>query len=261
VAVDDRTNTVLIQDSVSKCQEIRALIKELDVPVKQVLIESRIVFASEDFQNALGVNWGDSEKFAVNLLPALSPLPDNIIQSGIGFSVTKLAGGTFLDLELQALESEGLGKIIASPRLMASNQQLAYIESGEEIPYQEATKSGATSIAFRKAVLRLEVIPQITQNNHILMDLKVNQDSRGIVTNGVPSINTREMRTKVLVSNGETVVLGGIYQQTKNTKINGIPILRKIPLLGKLFRSETSLDQRNELMIFVTPKIMQEGVV
>jgi len=298
--VDERTNTLLVQDTQSKLEEIRAVVLRLDIPIRQVLIESRLVFATDNFQDALGVSWGAASKFrpgnepvvgaagqilgtgntgsstvalgnapssvavtdrlAVNLLPAVTPLPDNIINAGFGLTIASLPGGTILDLELQALESEALGKIVASPRLITSNQQMAYIESGEEIPYNETTSSGAASIAFKKAVLRLEVTPQITPDDHIIMDLKVNQDSRGVVTNGVPAINTREMHTKVLVNNGETVVLGGIYQQTKNKQLDRIPFFAKLPVVGWMFRSESNIDNRSELMIFVTPKIIQDAM-
>lgn len=301
VSVDERTNTLLVQDTAAKLEEVRALVNRLDIPIRQVLIESRIVFATDDFQDALGVSWGAAAKFrpgnepivgaagqvlgaggtgsstlattppnnpaavtvgdrlAVNLMPA-APLFDNVVNAGFGLTVARLPGGTILDVELQALESEGLGKIVASPRLVTSNQQLAYIESGEEIPYLETTSSGAASVAFKKAVLRLEVTPQITPDDHIIMDLKVNQDSRGVVTAGVPAINTREMHTKVLVANGETVVLGGIYQQEKAFQQDRIPFFGKLPLVGWMFRSETNLDKRSELMIFVTPKIIQDGM-
>ena len=161
-----------------------------------------------------------------------------------------------LDLELMAMENEGLGKIVSSPHLIASNQQMAYIESGEEIPYQEVTSSGATSIAFKKAVLRLEVTPQITLDNHVILDLKLNQDSRGVVTNGVPAINTREMHTKILIGNEETIVLGGIEQHHQTQNVMRIPFLGKLPLVGWLFRNQIGHHQKNVLVIFVTPRIL-----
>ncbi len=293
VSVDERTNTLLVQDTANKIEEIRSLIHRLDVPVRQVLIESRLVFANDDFEDALGVRFSSAAKFrpgnepvvgfsgntiaadaiAQGATPASQPLADRLnvnlpatLPSGaaglaqFGLAIARLPGGTILDLELMALENEGLGKIVASPRLVTSNQQQAYIESGEEIPYQEASSSGATAIAFKKAVLRLEVTPQITPDDHIILDLKVNQDSRGVVTAGVPAINTREIHTKVLVANGETVVLGGIYQQQKNQTKTQVPYLGKIPVFGWLFRNETNSDQRNELLIFVTPKIIQDGM-
>lgn len=295
VSVDDRTNILLVQDTAAKIDEIRKLVHRLDVPVRQVLIESRVVFATDDFEDALGVEFGAALKLRPGNEPVLglagSALASSTIATaanpsaavaatsvadrlsvdlpvslpgggatGFGLTIAALPGGTILDLELAALESEGLGKIVASPRIVTSNQQQAYIEAGEEIPYLQATASGATSVAFKKAVLRLDVTPQITPDDNIILDLTVNQDSRGAVTAGVPSINTREMHTKVLVGNGETVVLGGIYQQEKGETVRRVPFLGKLPLVGWLFKSETHLDKRNELLIFVTPKIIQEGV-
>lgn len=293
VSVDERTNTLLVQDAANKIEEIRSLIRRLDVPVRQVLIESRVVYATDNFEDALGVTFSSAAKFrpgnepvvgfagdklgadniANGAAPASQSLVDRLnvnlpaaLPSGsagfaqFGLAIAKLPGGTILDLELMALENEGLGKIVASPRLVTSNQQQAYIESGEEIPYQQASSSGATAIAFKKAVLRLEVTPQITPDDHIVLELKVNQDSRGVVTAGVPSINTREIHTKVLVANGETVVLGGIYQQEKTQNKTQVPFLGKVPVVGWLFRSETNSDKRNELLIFVTPKIIQDGM-
>jgi type IV pilus assembly protein PilQ len=311
VSVDDRTNTLLVQDTAAKLEEVRAVVHRLDVPVRQVLIESRLVFANDDFHDALGVTFGGGAKFrpgkepvagfagsvqgspqqpggavlaggdaggadaiAQGSPPATQSVGDRLavnlpaLLTGssfaqFGMAIAKLPGGTILDLELMALESEGLGKIVASPRLITSNQQQAYIESGTEIPYQEASSSGATSVSFKKAVLRLEVTPQITPDDHIILDLKINQDQADFTQAvlGVPSINTREMHTKVLVANGETIVLGGIYQQTKSLAKQRVPYLGKLPVIGWMFRNQSTVDQRNELMIFVTPKIIQEGVV
>lgn len=298
VSVDERTNTLLVQDTPAKLEEIRALIKRLDVPIRQVLIESRIVLASDNFQDIIGIEMGVASKMrpgkqpvlgvagsvlgtggtgsstvalgadpstvtvgdrqTLNMLQTLPLSGSNTALSQIGLTLARLPGGTILDLELQALESEGLSKIVASPRLVTSNQQMAYIEQGTEIPYQESTSSGAASIAFKKAVLRLEVTPQITPDDHIIMDLKVNDDSVGAVTNGVPAINTKEMHTKVLVNNGETLVLGGIYSQTKSSQVDRIPFFGKLPLVGWMFKNENNSDQRSELMIFVTPKIIQD---
>jgi len=300
--VDERTNTLLVQDTAFKIDEVRKLIHKLDVPVRQVLIESRVVFANDDFEDALGVKFGAALKVRPGQEPVLGlagdilssagiaqatnaaggsaasaavaattpaqrlavdlpvTLPGGDGSTGIGLTIGSLPGGTILDLELEALESEGLGKIVASPRIVTSNQQQAYIEAGEEIPYLETSSSGATSIAFKKAVLRLEVTPQITPDDNVILELTVNQDSRGVVTNGVPSINTREMHTKVLVQNGETVVLGGIYQQEKSDNVRRVPFFGNLPLVGWLFKSRTHSDKRSELLIFVTPKIIQEGV-
>ncbi|MFI4937733.1 MAG: type IV pilus secretin PilQ [Candidatus Berkiellales bacterium] len=267
VSVDERTNTLLIQDIETKLAQVRALVTRLDMPVKQVLIESRVVFVNDNVEEALGVTFRSvpknsetnpslalKDRLNVNLSTVLPSGANNMAH--LGLAVAKLPKGTLLDLELMALENEGLGKIVASPRLVTSDQQEAYIESGEEIPYQETTSSGATSVAFKKAVLRLEVTPQITPDHHIILDLKVNQDSRGAVTNGVPAINMREMHTKVLVADGETVVLGGIYQQNQIKNKMRVPFLGKVPLLGWLFKNEIQSDQRNELLIFVTPNVI-----
>lgn len=293
VSVDERTNMLLVQDTHKKLEEVRALVKRLDVPVRQVMIESRIIFATDDFQDQLGVQLYSGAKFRpgqepvagfagtitgadniaqgatpasqttdnrlnVDLLAGLPSVDSNFGRFGLG--VARLPGGTILDLELQALEKEGLGKTVSSPRLITSNQQQAYIESGEEIPYEEATSSGATSVSFKKAVLRLEVTPQITPDDHIILELKVNEDSRGTETTAGPAINTRQMATKVLVANGETIVLGGIYKHDTASSKWQVPFLGKLPVVGWLFRARHSLDQRRELLIFVTPKIIQDGM-
>ncbi len=309
VSVDDRTNTLLILDTAKKIAEIRKLLLRLDVPVRQVLIESRLVYVTDNFEKAMGINLGSAAKFRPGKQPVLgftgnnhnadqptvSPpvsstgpanqialgavLPQttsvldrlnvalggvqvggSAVNSGFGLTIAALPGGTILDLELKALESEGLSTTIASPRLITSSQQVAHIEAGTEVPYQEASSSGATTTSFKKAVLRLEVTPQITPEDNIILDLKVNQDSvlPLVGTQSVPSLSTREVQTKVLVTNGETVVLGGIYTQNKQKVINRIPVLGQLPGVGWLFRNKYVQDARNELMIFVTPKIIEE---
>jgi type IV pilus assembly protein PilQ len=291
VTVDDRTNTLLILDTVQKIQDIRKLLVRLDVPVRQVLIESRLVYVTDTFEKAFGVKLGSALKFrpgneprvgftgnrvqSNNIAGGASPSTVSVadrlnvdlgpadvakaaVTSGFGLTVAALPGGTMLDLELRAMESEGLSTVLASPRLITSNQQMAHIEAGEEIPYQEASSSGATSVSFKKAVLKLEVTPQITPDDNIILDLKVNQDSKGDTVGGVPAINTREVQTKVLVANGETVVLGGIYQQEKSKTVNRIPVLGRLPGIGWMFRNKYVNDSRNELMVFVTPKIIEE---
>ena len=293
VTVDERTNILLVQDTAKKLNEIRDLIHRLDIPVRQVLIESRVVFARDSFEEALGVRFGfaaegrigkepvfglagnrtGSNSLATGATPPagiaigdrlnldLFPgLPGGAGTSQFGLTIASLPGGAILDLELQALESEGLVKVVSSPRLMTSNQQTAHIESGTEVPYLEATSSGAASVAFKKAVLRLEVTPQITPNDNIILDLTINQDDVGNQQfNGVPTIDTREIRTQVLVTNGETIVLGGIYKQDKNSTIRRVPFLGTLPYIGALFRDKQNSDAREELMIFVTPKIVKES--
>lgn len=295
VTVDDRTNTLLILDTAQKIEDLRKLLVRLDVPVRQVLIESRLVYVTDSFEKAFGVKLGSALKFRpgneprvgftgtraqsnniayAEQAPGLVPVADRLnvnlgalnvagaaVTNQFGLTIAALPGGTMLDLELQAMESEGLSTVLASPRLITSNQQAAHIEAGEEIPYQEATSSGATSISFKKAVLKLEVTPQITPDDNIILDLKVNQDTKGEVVNGVPGINTREVQTKILVANGETVVLGGIYQQEKTKRVDRIPVLGNLPGIGWLFRNKHTSDLRNELMIFVTPKIIEEKIM
>jgi len=292
VSVDDRTNTLLINDTVDQLEEIRALVHRLDVPIRQVLIESRIVIASDDFNKDIGVRWGlnrntvnpggvgtgdgfalsgnasgiqdllngdsvDNGRFNVNL-------PGSNAAGSLGVALAKLPFGTLLELELSAMQAEGTGEVISSPRVITANQHEAYIEQGVEIPYLEASSSGATSVSFRKAVLGLTVTPQITPDDRIIMDLKVNKDTVGEIFGAgslqVPSIDTREVSTQVLVDNGETVVLGGVYEQTLLDKVDMVPFFGNLPLIGKLFQHTTNQDDKSELLVFVTPKIIKENV-
>ena len=292
VSVDDRTNTLLINDTVEQLTEIRALVLRLDVPIRQVLIESRIVIASDDFNQEMGVRWGlnrntanpggadegdgfvlsgnndgvanlingddlGTERFNINL-------PSSNSFGSLGLALAKLPFGTLLELELSAMQAEGTGEVISSPRVITANQHEAYIEQGVEIPYLEASSSGATSVSFRKAVLGLTVTPQITPDDRIVMDLTVNQDTVGEIfstgTLSVPSIDTRELSTQVLVDNGETVVLGGVYEQTLINEIDFVPFFGKLPLIGKLFQHTTDQDEKSELLVFVTPKIIKDDI-
>ncbi|MCW8997146.1 MAG: type IV pilus secretin PilQ, partial [Kangiellaceae bacterium] len=197
-------------------------------------------------------NAGD-RTFAVDL-PVSSPA------GSIGLTVARLADGTILDLELSALETENKGEVIASPRVITANQKEAYIEAGEEIPYLEQSSAGNTSITFKKAVLSLTVTPQITPDDRIILDLVVKQDTRGEDTPSGPAINTREVGTQVLVENGETVVLGGVYQQRTNRDVTKVPFLGDLPGVGVLFRSTKDSSAKQELLMFVTPKIVKESV-
>ncbi|MFK7890155.1 MAG: type IV pilus secretin PilQ [Granulosicoccus sp.] len=292
VTVDERTNTLLINDTVDQLEEIRALVHRLDVPIRQVLIESRIVIASDDFNKDIGVRWGlnrntvnpggnpsgegfalsgnaqgvqdlvngdtvDDGRFNVNL-------PGNNAAGSLGIALAKLPFGTLLELELSAMQAEGSGEVISSPRVITANQHEAYIEQGVEIPYLEAASSGATSVSFRKAVLGLTVTPQITPDDRIIMDLQVNKDTVGEIFGAgslqVPSIDTREVSTQVLVNNGETVVLGGVYEQTLIDKVDMVPFFGNLPLIGRLFRHTVNQDDKSELLVFVTPKIIKESL-
>jgi len=285
VTTDERTNTLLVQDTASKLVEIRQLVATLDIPVRQVLIESRIVIASNDFSRDLGVKFGWSKQTTFNngenivaaggtlnsitgnniIDPGFSPdgllvdLPVIGATSSVGLAVGKI-GSYMLNLELTAMEAEGQGEVISSPRVLTSNQKTAFIQSGVEIPYQEATSSGATSVSFKDAVLELRVTPQITPDDRIIMDLDVKKDSVGEVYLGVPSIDTNEVSTQVLVDNGETLVLGGIYEQEKIEEIDRVPFFGSLPLVDWMFKNTSITNDKAELLIFVTPKIVKEDL-
>jgi type IV pilus assembly protein PilQ len=274
--IDERTNTLLVQDTAAKLVEIRKLVARLDIPVRQVLIESRIVTADTLFSRDLGVKFGlhketrfDGDHFLVaggtqgTDIPNISA--DGLLvdlgapgaTSSIGLAVGKI-GSHLLQLELSAMEAEGKGEVISSPRVLTSNQKTAYIQKGTEIPYQEATSSGATAIQFKDAVLELKVTPQITPDDRIIMDLNIKKDSPGDETGGVPAIDTNEVSTQVLVDNGETLVLGGIYEQTSRDDVERVPFFGELPLVDWLFKSTSVVNDKRELLIFVTPKIVKE---
>ncbi|MFB2729226.1 type IV pilus secretin PilQ [Shewanella mangrovisoli] len=283
VAVDERTNTVLVKDTAEIIENIHRLVEVLDIPIRQVLIESRMVTVKDDVSEDLGIRWGVTDQqgskgtsgtlegagsIANGVVPSLDNrlnvnLPAAVTNpTSIAFHVAKLADGTILDLELSALEQENKGEIIASPRITTSNQKAAYIEQGVEIPYVQSTSSGATSVTFKKAVLSLRVTPQITPDNRVILDLEITQDSQGKTvdtpTGPAVAIDTQRIGTQVLVDNGETIVLGGIYQQNLISRVSKVPILGDIPLVGFLFRNTTDKNERQELLIFVTPKIVNE---
>jgi type IV pilus assembly protein PilQ len=283
VAVDERTNTLLVKDTAETLENVHRLVDVLDIPIKQVLIESRMVTVSDTVAQDLGVRWGITDlqgnkgtsgtlEGASSLVSGTTPSLDDRLNvnlpagannaASIAFNVSKLADGTILDLELSALEQENKGEIIASPRITTSNQKSAYIEQGVEIPYVESASSGAATVRFKKAVLSLRVTPQITPDNKVILDLEITQDSKGeVVTTPLGeavSINTQKVGTQVLVNNGETIVLGGIYQQQLINSVNKVPVLGDIPVLGALFRNTSDSNERHELLIFVTPKIVTE---
>ena len=284
VTTDKRTNTLLVQDTAGKLVEVRQLVARLDIPVRQVLIESRIVIANNDFSKELGVRFGLNKETEFNngnniisvggtrpnptgavLDPGVSGADGLLVDLGavgasssIGMAVGKL-GSYMLNLELSAMEAEGQGEIISSPRVLTSNQKAAYIKSGTEIPYQEASSSGATSTSFQEAVLELKVTPQITPDNRLIMDLDISKDSVGeFSVDGIPSIDTNEVSTQVLVDDGETLVLGGIYEQVKRNEIDRTPFFGELPLVDWMFKKTLNQDDRAELLIFVTPKIVKE---
>ncbi len=301
VGVDDRTNTLLVQDTAENLQSIRRLVRALDIPIKQVLIESRIVVVNDDFSRDLGVRLGvtafnesstglttisgtgqgtdnmigtyldnlaDPSSTTLLELPSLSDRYNVALPIGSAagrFSLAVLESDYLVDLELTALEAEGRGEIVSTPRVITANQKEATIKQGVEIPYQQSASSGATTIQFKEAVLELVVTPQITPDNNIIMDLRVSKDNVGeIISTGglggtVPSIDTRSVETQVLVANGQTVVLGGIYETERRETITKVPVLGDIPFVGSFFRSKQRLDNKAELLIFVTPRILEEG--
>ena len=279
VSVDQRTTTLLVKDTVKSIENIRRIIETLDIPVQQVVIESRMVTVRDNVTEDLGVRWGFSdqqgsdgisgslegaETISNGVIPDLTDrlnvnLPITNPAASIGLHIAKLANGTLIDLELSALEEENKGEIIASPRIIAANQQKARIEQGTEIPYTESASSGATTVSFKKAVLSLEVTPHITPDNKVILDLIITQDTRGDTvqtgTGEAVSIDTQEIQTQVLVENGQTIVLGGIFQQQIINTTNKVPVLGDIPYVGRLFKSTSEFNEKRELLIFVTPKI------
>ncbi|MEX2474605.1 type IV pilus secretin PilQ [Marinobacter sp.] len=289
VSSDTRTNTISVRETSDKLEEIRRLVTTWDVPVRQVSIEARIVRAQTNVAESLGVRWGGAA-YDVNGDDVVSvggslgaveearqaaggngngitfpgALAVDLGVSGEGASAFAIGWGSddfLVDLELSALESDGQAEVVSQPRVVTADRQTAKIKSGEEIPYQEASSSGATSVSFKEAALSLEVTPQITPDDKIIMDLVVNQDSRGEVTAGIPAINTNEVSTQVLVGNGETVVLGGIFQSEVATTVTKTPFLGDIPYLGRLFKRTVRIDERSELLIFITPKIIKSDLI
>ncbi|GAB2920362.1 type IV pilus secretin PilQ [Rheinheimera gaetbuli] len=288
VNVDERTNTILIKDTAVNIENVRKLIERLDVPVRQVLIEARMVTVRDSVADELGIRWGFTDQqsssssnqgtsgsaggantIANGAIPSLDDrwnvnFPASNAAGSIAFHIARLADGTLLDLELSALEQENKGEIIASPRITTANQKEARIEQGVEIPYVQAASSGATTVEFKKAVLSLTVTPQITPDNKIIMDLVITQNTRGETvqtpTGPATAIDTQQIQTQVLVDNGETIVLGGIYQQQILSTVNKVPFFGDIPYVGALFRSTFTKNEKNELLIFVTPKIITDGL-
>ncbi|MGH8224381.1 MAG: type IV pilus secretin PilQ [Woeseiaceae bacterium] len=301
VSVDDRTNTLLIQDTAERLQNIRRLVTTLDIPIRQVLIESRIVVVNDDFSRELGVRFGftgfeENSTDGATVISGSGAGTDTMINSIIDnlgttgqitpvempqltdrfnvnvpiaspagrFALAILETEFLVDLELTALQAEGRGEIVSTPRVITANQKEARIEQGVEIPYQESASSGATTTQFKKAVLSLTVTPQITPDDNIIMDLLVSKDNVGELTPSatgglVPSIDTRSVETQVLVRDGQTVVLGGIYETERRETVNKVPYLGDIPGLGVLFRSKSNVSNKAELLIFVTPRILTEG--
>jgi type IV pilus assembly protein PilQ len=296
---EPRTNKLFITDTPSRLDEVRKLILLTDVPTRQVMIEARIVEADDRFSKNLGVKLGftdaNTNRSGINLpgssrlavtgnylgvgeqtgqisATAGSYVPNSqfvsmpassingVTPGSLAVSLFSAGANRFLNLELSALEAEGKGKIISSPRVVTADQQAAIIEQGEEIPYQQATSSGATSIQFKKANLKLEVTPQITPDGNIILTVDVAKDSRGVAVGSSFAINTKHVKTNVQVENGGTVVLGGIFTQTEIDGVNKVPFFGDLPVLGYLFRSASKTRDRTELLIFITPRVVSDSL-
>ena len=310
-AVDERTNTLFVQDTGGRLEEARKLIQQLDVPVRQVLIEARIVIATDTWGRQLGARFGTQSAFSTNnynvgvsgtLADTASQVQGNppsrgsaslastlnaaqggfsnatagLVPNGaqpeqlnvnlpvvgaagqLALSILNLGSGNLVNVELSALEADNQGKVVSSPRVITADKKKAIISQGTEIPYLTAAASGATTVAFKPAVLQLAVTPRITPDDRIIMDLEVRKDSVGQIFSGIPSVDTKEVQTQVLVDNGDTIVLGGIYEQTTQTTVNKVPFLGDLPLVGVLFRNVQKEDDKTELLIFVTPKIVKD---
>jgi type IV pilus assembly protein PilQ len=290
VIVDERTNAIIITETIERINKFREVLDRLDVPVRQVLIEARIVTATSSFGESLGVRWGalgygsyDDGNINTQFGGSLTTIgeiresltagggltysqEDNLIVdlpapgNASSFAFGIIGEDYLLDLELSALETEGRGEVIARPKVITSDKQEATIESGDQIPYQEASSSGATSTQFIDAVLGLTVTPRITPDDRIIMDLEVSQDSIGAVFAGIPSIKTNRIKTQVLVNNGETIVLGGVFQTVVSESVEKTPILGDLPWIGSLFRTKTKQDDKQELLIFITPRLIRDSL-
>ena len=295
--IDPRTNTLFVQDTSSRLEAVRGLVRQIDIPVRQVMIEARIVEASDSFSRNLGARLGMFDRHVGDTLGSkaaqrvtvggsldatgfftsqiATPIPNFSQTLGVNLPAVGLAGSNpgvfsvilfnegltrFLNLEVSALQADGKGKIISSPRVITADQVEATIEQGTEIPYQQATSSGATSVSFKKATLSLKVKPQITPDDNIIMDLNVHKDSVGTVTTAGPSIDTKQITTSVLVQNGGTVVIGGIYEQAESNNTTKIPVFGDLPYVGFLFRSNAKVDNKNELLIFISPRIIKSSL-
>jgi len=270
VAVDERTNTLVVTADEATLNRVERLVSQLDIPVRQVLIEARIVIASDDFSDAIGVRFGAQRRNQAGEAQVTTggslddeglmvDLPVGNAAGSAGLAIGKV-GSYLLSLELSAMESENRGEIISSPRVVTASHQQAQIKQGVQIPFEQATSSGATSIAFREAVLGLVVTPRITPNDHIQLALAVNQDSRGEETPEGPAINTQSVQTNVLVADGETVVLGGVFEHTRRAGVERVPGLADLPLIGGVFERRQQVDDRSELLVFVTPRILAPPV-
>ena len=263
LSVDERTNTLVVHQPADRLAELRQLVAQLDVPVRQVAIEARIVEANVDYEKSLGVRWGG---------PLYSEIPRpgkelfvdlGVERAGSSIGLGLLRGGVLLDLELSAMEKSGNGEIISQPKVVTADKETARILKGTEVPYQETSKSGATSVSFREASLSLEVTPQITPDNKVIMAVRVTKDEPDYVNalNNVPPIRKNEVNAKIRVADGETIVIGGVYSTSQDNVVDKVPFFGDLPYVGRLFRRDVLQEKKSELLVFLTPRIMSDQAI
>lgn len=263
LSVDERTNTLVAYQPADRLAELRHLVAQLDVPVRQVTIEARIVEANVDYEKSLGVRWG-GPLYVETPRPGKELFVDlGVERVGSSIGLGLLRGGVLLDLELSAMEKSGNGEIISQPKVVTADKETARILKGTEVPYQETSKSGATSVAFREASLSLEVTPQITPDNKVIMTVRVTKDEPDYVNalNNVPPIRKNEVNAKVRVADGETIVIGGVYSTSQNNVVDKVPFFGDLPYVGRLFRRDALQEKKSELLVFLTPRIMSDQAI
>lgn len=300
VTVDDRTNSIIAYQTQDRLDELRRIVAQLDIPVRQVMIEARIVEASVGYEKDIGVRWGGTlggagskwrsygkdgatgieDQDGASCGPFAGTCTRPTVQNGdssvpvpfidmgaseatSGIGIGFITDNAILDLQLSAMEASGNGEVISQPKVVTSDKETAKILKGAEIPYQEASSSGATTVSFKEAALSLEVTPQITPDNRIIMEVKVNKDEPDFEreVNGVPPINKNEVNAKILVEDGETIVIGGVFSNTQSKSVEKVPLLGDIPFVGRLFRRDAVRDEKNELLVFITPRIMNNQAI
>ncbi|MDY7072173.1 Type IV pilus biogenesis and competence protein PilQ [Pseudomonas hunanensis] len=263
LSVDERTNTLVVYLPAERLAELRQLVAQLDVPVRQVAIEARIVEANVDYEKSLGVRWG-GPLYGEKLRPGKELFVDlGLERAGSSIGLGLLRGDVLLDLELSAMEKSGNGEIISQPKVVTADKETARILKGTEVPYQETSQSGATSVSFREASLSLEVTPQITPDNKVIMTVRVTKDEPDYVNalNNVPPIRKNEVNAKVRVADGETIVIGGVYSTSQNNVVDKVPFFGDLPYVGRLFRRDALQEKKSELLVFLTPRIMSDQAI
>ncbi|PYB86842.1 MULTISPECIES: type IV pilus secretin PilQ [Pseudomonas] len=263
LSVDARTNTLVVTQPGERLAELRRLVTQLDVPVRQVMIEARIVEASVDYEKVLGVRWGGPLYGGDRSLGSDLFVDLGVERANAGLGVGLLRSDILLDLELSAMEKSGNGEIISQPKVVTADKETARILKGTEVPYQETTRSGATSISFREASLSLEVTPQITPDGKVVMDVRVTKDEPDFINalNDVPPIRRNEVTAKVRVTDGQTIVIGGVYSTSQNKVVDKVPFFGDLPYVGRLFRRDVLQEKKSELLVFLTPRIMSDQAI